>query len=142
MRQEAVEYAQDFLQNNKINISDFTPRTKVATFGVKKTAAKRRSKAMAEFGEGEDFDSEESVDKPAKKKGRINKEEAQLKLHQMQMQSLDGEIQSIIQTKIMSSPRYSQDGGSSQSSAKKSRPQKRGGSKSAKKGEKKTWIEN
>ena len=57
-----------------------------------------------------------------KSKGKMSKEEAKAKLHQVQMQSLDGEIQNMIQSKILESPRYS--GNSSASSTKCKRPTK------------------
>ena len=74
--------------------------------------------------DGEDSEEHATEMRMGKKKGKISKEEAAMKLHQLQMQSLDGEIQSMISSKIADSPRYSGDGGSGKGSLKKGRPGK------------------
>ena len=55
-------------------------------------------KSVADFEDGIEEDSDgSSIEKIMRKqKGKISKEEAQVKLHQIQMESLDGEIQSMI----------------------------------------------
>ena len=96
MRQEAYEEAQQYLKSNKFNIADFTPREKTQEKGKPQRKSHQKLKKHSEFNEFDDgADSEaDNIEKivDKKKKGKLSKEEQELKLHEVQMNALNADI--------------------------------------------------
>ena len=93
MKQEATESAADYLVTNRFNITDFTPRAMAAGLAQQKRqpAKARKSGAGGFEDELDESGGEEAVAK-VPRRGKMTTAEAQAKLHELQMVSLEQDI--------------------------------------------------
>ena len=96
----------------KFNITDFTPRDKSKIEKPQTKKSKRRNTTASVFGDGDEQDLEDSDDsenyKVKGKRTKITKEEAEQKMHELQVSAVESDILNMINQRIESSPRYSQ----------------------------------
>ena len=112
-KQEAIEDAQQYVGlQTKFNITDFTPRDKSKIEKPQTKKSKRRNTTASVFGDGDEQDLEDSDDsenyKMKGKRTKITKEEAEQKMHELQVSAVENDILNMINQRIESSPRYSQ----------------------------------
>ena len=112
LKQEATAEASEYLVNNKINISEFIPKESKNSMN-----ALRQSRRYGKLGEhlpGIEEENDEGVTAKgeddlqslqSKMAGKKYDKEVQEKIHQLQMHSLDGEINDLIRSRLDDSPR-------------------------------------